>query len=195
MLPFSLINDLIQTRKYKSYLEVGVKNCNTFGKVICETKIGIDPAWTKDESNIYKLASDEYFERMRDTFDLVFIDGLHEKQQVLRDVYNSLRVLNPGGMILLHDCLPKTERNQGPYFGGDWTGDVWKAMVEIRKDSSIDSVTVDIDWGVGLVINRPNSLTLNCPVADLNWKDYVDNRDSYLRVVKDTEITVFLGGY
>ena len=73
-------------------------------------------------------------------FDLIFIDGMHEAQQVLRDVDNSLNWLTPGmsqaeitacllfnlgrrqyqlllhrihragGTIVLHDCSPRTAR-------------------------------------------------------------------------------------
>lgn len=193
MFPFEFINNLIEYKKYKFYLEVGVRHCNTFNRVKCETKIGIDPAWEKEETdNIRKLASDDYFKNVSSTFDIIFIDGLHEKHQVMRDVYNALKILNQDGIILIHDCLPRKERDQGAYCGGSWTGNVWKAMVEVRKDPSIDSATADVDWGIGLVVVRPNSLVLDCPNDNLKWEDYVANKDKYLRVIQEADVINFL---
>lgn len=37
------------------------------------------------------------------TFDLVFIDADHSERAVLSDTINSLKVLNPGGLIIWHD--------------------------------------------------------------------------------------------
>ncbi|HVA47661.1 MAG TPA: class I SAM-dependent methyltransferase [Pirellulales bacterium] len=45
-------------------------------------------------------------------FDLVFIDGWLEHEQVYRDVTNSLEVLTANGTIVLHDCNPTTEAMQ-----------------------------------------------------------------------------------
>jgi hypothetical protein len=203
MLPSELINELIKSRGYKSYLEIGIQRCSTFNRVVCEKKIGVDPVWSEEHDKlinsggvVYKITSDEYFNLpLLPMFDVIFIDGLHEKDQVLKDIYNALRLLNSKGIILIHDCLPKEENNQGSYHGGDWTGDVWKAMVEVRKAPIVDSVTVDIDWGVGLIIVRPNSQILNCSNSDLKWEDYVANRDNYLRVIDYTGVNKFLEGY
>ena len=52
------------------------------------------------------MTSDEFFSQNKETFDLIFIDGLHIHEQVLKDIDNSLNVLNENGVILLHDCLP-----------------------------------------------------------------------------------------
>jgi predicted O-methyltransferase YrrM len=52
------------------------------------------------------ITSDAFFERSMVKFDVIFIDGLHEEHQVDRDIVNSLQHLNPGGIIVLHDCLP-----------------------------------------------------------------------------------------
>ena len=56
--------------------------------------------------------SDEYFESIKDTevkYDIIFIDGLHHNEQVLKDVENSLKHLSEGGSIVCHDCLPSEE--------------------------------------------------------------------------------------
>ena len=43
-------------------------------------------------------------------YDLVFVDGLHIADQVERDIVNSLAALAPGGMVVLHDCNPKSRK-------------------------------------------------------------------------------------
>ena len=53
------------------------------------------------------MTSDDFFRDNKEKFDLIFIDGLHETNQVDRDIENSLKFINKGGTILLHDCLPK----------------------------------------------------------------------------------------
>ena len=42
----------------------------------------------------------------KESFDCVFIDGLHTYNQVKKDIHNSLKYLNINGIIMLHDCLP-----------------------------------------------------------------------------------------
>lgn len=37
-------------------------------------------------------------------FDIVFIDGCHESLTVLADTLNALRILQPGGLLIWHDC-------------------------------------------------------------------------------------------
>lgn len=41
-----------------------------------------------------------------ESFDIIFLDGSHAHYDVYREVAAALRVLNPGGMILLHDYYP-----------------------------------------------------------------------------------------
>ena len=36
-------------------------------------------------------------------FDIIFVDGLHEKQQVKKDILNSIKFLKDGGTIICHD--------------------------------------------------------------------------------------------
>ncbi len=54
----------------------------------------------------YEMTSNEFFalEKIQNKkYDVIFIDGLHETTQVDIDIQNSLKHLNEGGFILLHD--------------------------------------------------------------------------------------------
>jgi predicted O-methyltransferase YrrM len=103
-----LINYIIETKKYKSYLEIGCFNNQNYDKIIATVKVGIDP---KSGGTIRKT-SDDFFSENNQTFDLIFIDGLHHSEQVTKDVDSSLKFLNQNGEIVLHDYNPLTEDAQ-----------------------------------------------------------------------------------
>lgn len=72
-------------------------------------RLGVDPA----SGGSLRMTSDEFFAdpRFREArFDVVFIDGMHEGQQALRDAENALGRLRPGGFITMHDMAPPKEQ-------------------------------------------------------------------------------------
>ncbi len=143
-----------------------------------------------------RMTSDEFFAQNRETFDLVFVDGLHLREQVVRDVDNAVRCLNLGGCIVLHDCLPTTEEQQvrepvRP--GASWTGDVWKAVVDLRQRADYDLAVLASDWGLGVLFARENSDALAPPVS-VEWNDYTADRIRLLRIVDEAGIRRFIGG-
>jgi len=44
--------------------------------------------------------------KIKETFDLVFIDGLHTYEAVRTDAVNSLKLLRSGGLMFFHDYYP-----------------------------------------------------------------------------------------
>ena len=75
----------------------------------------------------------------------------------MKDIKNSLKFLNSNGVILLHDCLPRTIWNQvTPRMNSDWNGDVWKSIVHCRTMENIDTYTLIADRGIGLIFPRKN---------------------------------------
>ena len=93
-------------------------------------------------------------------FDLIFIDGLHEAEQVLRDVDNALEALNPNGIILVHDAKPLFADEATFPMPKDivfWNGTVWKAIAYLRTKPHFDVATADFDWGIAVIKLRPNS--------------------------------------
>ncbi|OYV86754.1 MAG: hypothetical protein B7Z73_11210, partial [Planctomycetia bacterium 21-64-5] len=183
-----LLNYLLQTRGFQSYLEIGCEGDRTFAAVAARHKIGVDPR----DGGTLRMTSDDFFRANRDTFDLVFIDGLHHCEQVLRDVQNSLAALRAGGCIVLHDCLPtRREHQERQPMEREWTGDVWKAVVALRRRSDCDVAVLDADWGLGVVLPRPNSAVLSS-VPELTWEAYVAQRERLLRVVDFPRLERFL---
>ena len=74
-----IIQLLIDKIKAKSYLEIGVSGGENFQTIRCENKVGVDPELTSP-ATIF-LTSDEFFKQNKDTFDVIFVDGLHHADQ------------------------------------------------------------------------------------------------------------------
>lgn len=187
---YDLLNYLINQNNYKRYLEIGVYSGHNIEKVNIEHKDGVDPGDEGVYSDYvnYKMTSDDFFKQISEyqTYDIIFIDGLHHSEQVDKDIENSLKRLNDGGVILLHDCNPPEEFLQiVPRQSGLWNGDVWKSIVKLRcTDSNLDVCVVDTDWGVGVIRKGyqetyKNENLQNC----LNWKYFDDNREELLNLI------------
>jgi SAM-dependent methyltransferase len=160
-----LLSKLVTIYGYKSYLEIGIASGSNFREVLIASKTGVDPDPAAQGTRC--MTSDQFFAQNRRHFDLIFIDGLHERPQVDRDLQNSLKVLRGGGSIVLHDCNPISEEMQTvpqPLPKAAWTGDVWKSIALLRMHRPELSVwVVDTDWGCGIVQHGKQSQFPSCP--------------------------------
>jgi predicted O-methyltransferase YrrM len=97
-----LINDLISDLNYKSYLELGVSVGESWKLIYCENKIGVDNNINvaNEFDGVIHATTDDYFLNNKDKFDLIYIDALHEKNQVYKDFKNSFNSLNDSGIII-----------------------------------------------------------------------------------------------
>ena len=185
---FEILQEIIDLKNYKSYLEIGCDRNQSFFNIKIDKRVGVDPV----EGGTHKMTSDEFFKINKDNFDIIFIDGLHEYHQVMRDIDNSLKFLNTNGVILLHDCLPRTLWNQiTPRINSDWNGDVWKAIVKCRTIDSLNTYTCIADRGIGLILKGHNKkkLTLdNIDFKKLKYKDYYINHEHYMNLIDHKEI-------
>ncbi len=133
------------------------------------------------------------------------MDGSHYSEDVYIDVLNSMRILNPGGIVLMHDCNPQTKSQQiiPPNISGPlmWTGDVWRVAVFLRTMSEIEIVIADFDYGVGVIQTRPNEnrLSLDFETRVLqnnlnafNYEEFDENREILLRFKTFDEIKKWL---
>lgn len=190
---WEIINRFIQKYKYTSYLEIGTQNSVSFGACFANIKIpykvGIDPAPLEGDVT-FKGTSDEYFSSIDDSvmFDIIFIDGLHHNEQVLKDIENSLKHLSENGTIVCHDCLPTTELMQERYDnGGEWTGDVWKAFAELRvKSTDLEIKVVNTDYGCG-IIRRGTNIPYTTTEDYLDYSHYTVNKHELLNVISVQE--------
>lgn len=144
---YDIINKLISKYGYKKYLEIGTQHGNTFTVIDIPYKICVDPVKYFDHLT-HQMTSDEFFNQNKETFDIIFIDGLHTEEQCTIDITNSLKILNRGGVIVVHDCLPHCEE----YIQLCWNGTVYKSIIDLRYNNpNISVVVVDTDQGCGII--------------------------------------------
>lgn len=53
--------------------------------------------------SIHKAYSDVFFEKNKEDFDIIYIDGSHIPDQITRDMEHSFGVLQPGGIMWMDD--------------------------------------------------------------------------------------------
>ncbi len=183
-----LLNYLLIKHGYTRYLEIGIADCQNLNQIIAPYKVGVDPGIYPGcpVANVRQMTSDQFFATNQETFDLIFIDGLHLCEQVLKDVENALKCLNPGGLIVMHDCMPALQEHQVRIFpGGAWNGDVWKAAAFIRMNlNNVHFCVLDMDYGCGVL--TPNSSQVLFParsIENMDWNFFVQNRNQLLNVI------------
>lgn len=203
-----LLNYLIARYGLKSYCELGVQNPkNNFDKIIAENRVGVDPCLTSTMFNKVKdgqpwymventsyhvgMTSDDYFasDLGKWKFDICFIDGLHHADQVKKDFENSLRCLNDGGFIVLHDTLPQEEVTTCVPRGSQkvWHGDVYKFAMQLSTYDEIDFITLNSDCGCTIVWKEPRySRTRHACKVD--WDYYLKNRKEVLNIIEPMQI-------
>jgi len=174
----AIIQEAIQRLGAATYLEIGVNRGDNFARIDALHKWGVDPIPPAETvlrevergARYFAMTSDEFFasqEQLLRTqgIDVVLVDGLHAYRQSLTDVENSLRWLNPGGIIFMHDCCPASaamatpaetpaelERYRASHPECAWTGDVWKTIVRLRATRpDLRTCVLDCDFGIGVV--------------------------------------------
>ena len=175
----------------------GRSNLNIFDRKKQTRKISsIEGAFTSSIlSSNDNMTSDEYFKSISEdiNYDIIFIDGLHHDDQVLKDIENSLNHLSENGTIVCHDCLPTTEKMQERNdHSGEWTGDVWKAIAELRVERiDLDIKVVDTDYGCGIIRKGTNIPY----ITNENYKTYTyysNNKNELLNVISTETLTLWI---
>lgn len=152
MLRATVLQRLLDLFERPRYLEIGVDRGETFTALKAFEKVAVDPSFHFDveavkqadpAASFMQVPSDAYFQQAsRDVmFDVVFIDGLHTFDQVLRDLLNCLSLSHDGTIIVVDDVIPTDYpasvkdiptmlalRQAGGSPGLTWMGDVYKAV-------------------------------------------------------------------
>jgi SAM-dependent methyltransferase len=128
-------------------------------------KTAVDP----NRPTTFQMTSDQFFAANKQAFDIIFIDGLHYANQVLRDIQNALRSLKTGGVVVCHDLNPQSEEMQKvPRTQMEWTGDCWRAWVQFRSQCPYEMYVLDCDYGVGIIdAQYAAKYAFVCPDLDL----------------------------
>lgn len=184
-----VIQSYIDKLQAKSYLEIGTQYGYNFNKIVCEKKVGVDPG--DYDCEYMKMTSDEYFANHAEFFDVIFIDGLHHHEQVIKDVDNALMFLNRKGVILIHDCSPRSKQEQEvpERHLPAWTGDVWRAWLYVRTFPELTTYCLNVDTGIGVIeyCKSLNSLDLTYEdILLMSYEDFDKDRKRLLNL-KDYE--------
>ncbi len=142
--------------KPQTYLEIGTEDGKSLRPVRCRS-VAIDPMFRLPEDvvgekptcQLFRMTSDAFFADydpaalLRGKVDLAFLDGMHLWEFLLRDFMNVERSCRRNSVVLLHDCVPSdvymaerdrsSERYKLGSHPGWWTGDVWKAVLALRR--------------------------------------------------------------
>ena len=137
-----------------NYLEIGTQFGLTLEAVECQTKTGVDPNpkfSTKSipaNVKVFSQDSNSLFANcpLSESWNLIFLDGLHEFNQTLRDFENSIKFLASGGLIIIDDVLPddrysalpvqaqcNLERKLNGVNRRTWHGDVFKLVFLLSR--------------------------------------------------------------
>ena len=151
------------------YLEIGCASNTLFDSVASNFKTGVDPA----SGGTHRMTSDEFFATNKEIFNVIFIDGLHEYEQVHRDAINALNSVEVGGFIAFHDFLPSNwKEHHVPRISNIWTGDCWKLALQLIEAKGVEFVVLDIDHGVGLMKKLSNNWSIPNVDKDLKSAEF-----------------------
>ncbi|NDY92244.1 tetratricopeptide repeat protein [Ideonella livida] len=175
-----VLNQLIQRRGLRHYLEYNKPRCElALHEVACAQRTLIclpEQERVEPGAEAVRLraahfaASEEAPPHLSVTelashpgrYDLIFFDPLHVRPEVDQGLKALCRLLTPGGFLVVHDCCPHDPQLVGPFREGAWCGDTYQAFAQFHRHNPRTSVVVDIDYGVGVIVNR--DLCLDYPV-------------------------------
>jgi hypothetical protein len=186
-----IINIFIKKYNFNSYLEIGVSVGDVLDHVEIKNKLGVDPdsvayGYGGGDSPMIFKESDDFFKELNDEikYDIIFIDGLHKREQVFRDIVNSIKHLTENGVIILHDCNPPTQDNATPeYNGGLWNGTVYLGYIDAIKTYNLNNYTIDCDWGCGVILPKNVNLNLERKYITDDWEYFDINRFDLLNLI------------
>ena len=199
-----IINEL--TNKYDRYLEIGVEYGECFNETHFVNKVGVDPD-PKFCSNVGQTlilqTSDDFFKQydIRQQFDVIFIDGMHQAEYVLRDINNAIQILSANGTIFMDDILPLNYNEQLKIpikhyyengilkYGENWTGDVWKVVYHLLKnytDKILDfKYFYNINFrGIGALKFKEVFKIRDEEIDDINSYNYFQDFSDYLTILQ-----------
>lgn len=216
-----IINQMLEGNKDTAYLEIGVRDGYSMKHVNAKIRIGVDPDMSRlnpdyisnkflfSESKLFgsifpklnrglylhEMTSDEFFRKnvlKNRKIDIILIDGFYEYKQVSRDVENSLRCLNEGGIIVVRGCNPSAK---GKALGG-MGGNVWKVIVHLRSvRDDLNIFTLDMDGGLGIITKgSPEDMLPYSTeeVEKMEFEGFDKNRVKFLNLKKVDHIVEFL---
>ncbi len=170
-----VVNFLVRALGYRRYLEVcTTKTGRRFAEIDrgpldrCDRLMYRCPdGYTDGRAVDFRSPTDDISACLADirarhlAYDIALVDSWHTYPLSIRDLGETFALLAPGGMMVVHDCLPPNEFcarvEPGPH--PDWLGASYRAFVDfLMAHPQLPYAIVDTDCGCGLVwkvANRP----------------------------------------
>lgn len=185
--------------QHKSYLELGVAWGENYSKVNAGKKTGVEllpylqlaPEFVRarpyfDMASVIiqsetcwcvpppathiGITTDEFFSSLRDEkFDVIFVDADHTYTGVVKDFTNAIKHLNPGGIILVHDLVPKSKEHSTDE-GGSWNGSGFK-MLAYFLEIGYPCAVLDCDFGL-TAFRSPQPIEFPESVQDITYEEF-----------------------
>ena len=177
-----VIQSLINKNNYNTYLEIGIKQKLCFDFIKIKSKESLDINKTYNPTYVNK--SDDFFKSIdsqHKKWDIIFVDGDHEKNQVLKDINNSLKHLNKGGTVICHDMCPSNYKDLHP----EACYNSWEALAYLRKNNpNLEIYVIDTDYGVG-VIKKGKQDLFKGEILDFNRDENYEKDFNFLNTNKN----------
>ena len=188
-----LLKLIVDLKQPKRYLEIGIQQGINFDAINVPYKIGVEPFPRRVQEGVLTMYSDQFFKednKEYDSFDLVFIDGLHTYDQTRKDLYNALDRLNENGIIVMHDALPHNLE----YTSMDWCGTSYQAIMEAAQDPQLIVKTWDQDHGCAVIIKNPKTMaqTDDVKIPDISFEGLWVNDGALVGKMTTDEIVAYI---
>ncbi len=119
----------------------------TYSPAEATHRLGLD-----DYVQFTRASATSFMQSAENRYDLIFLDGDHSAGAVYRELCAALRILNPGGSILLHDFFPDGEPlwSNGSVIAGPW-----RAVSRLRREGAAIEVAPlgELPWATKLGSN------------------------------------------
>lgn len=185
---YELINYIIDKKKYTSYLELGLgERRETFDNIKCDYKIGVDNNPNTHPTHL--LTTDEFFNTISTTYDVIYIDAYHEYKQVEKDFNHSIMRVPYSGCIFMHDIGPAQEKATVQTASGT----AYMAWMDIRERNDLMTFSYQFNDGdiIGIILFGTNDRPLlEKPVH--SWQYYANNKEILLNKKTLDEIDAIL---
>jgi len=203
---FEVLRWLHEELRPESYVEIGVCQGHSLRLAMPPTvALGIDPSPEVDHrwrtrTQVLPMASSEFFSKHSlaevfgtNSFSLAFIDGLHQFEQAIDDIFNLEVYALPHSVIAVHDTIPLDEHTSARERRTTFhTGDVWKVLPFLKQYRPDLEVTTVRTGPSGLtLIRRLNGSGTPYQVEaegigrfqDLTWEFYKEHRHEFLETI------------
>jgi hypothetical protein len=113
-------------------------------------------------------------------YDIILVDPFHEYDTSYRDLQEAFDLIDEGGMLVVHDCLPPNAAIATPKFvPGAWCGVTYKAYLDfVCARRNLVYRTVDADYGCGLIskLDRKARLAKSLRMINTSFLDLSSRR-------------------